>query len=275
MGFDLFGSAGQDAGNLGFIGDMIGSNSTPSWEPAINNFGGGSTGSGDNYDWGSVLTNEAPQSWVDSLPQQSMIDKLGGYGAVLPTAMKGLGTLFSMRDAGRNRAALQNLADQQQFYNNKLQESYNNPNAYLNSPEGRALRSQTAQAIARKAAAGGMRSQTGAQMNALNQAMMANLGNYRQGLAKSYDPRVAMALQDAIAQRSKAGQLATGLESLFNNPDAMGMIGKALPMLGGALGGLGGLASGALGSLGGLFGGSDSGPSIDIGSLAPSTYEFI
>lgn len=246
---NLFGQAGQDAGNLDFTSNFGGGGGEQFGPPMSAMNSGGP-------DWGSFFSNEAPADWTNSLPQQSMIDKLGGWGAVMPSAMKGLGTLFSMNETRQKQRALQDIADQQAFYNNKLQQSYNDPNSYLNSPEGRALRSGTAQAVARQAAATGRRSQTGAQMNLVNQAMMDNLGKYRAGLEKAYSPQNQLAAQLKANERSGKGDVLAGLESLFTSPLGQKVLGMAMPALGGVLGGIGGLAGNALGGLSGLFGGS-------------------
>lgn len=184
-----------------------------------------------------------------------IIDQMGGWGNALKAGGGLLSTLFSRNDANKNRAALQQVANQQNDIYNRLQQTYTNPGAYLNSPEAQAIRAGEAQKVARAAAASGRRSQVGAQMNLVDQAMMNHLENYRKGIAGTLDPRAQFASTQQAITRNPNANVVTGLMDLFKqNPQIMSMVEKAIPAVGGAILGGAGSLFGNGGGLGDLFG---------------------
>ena len=132
-------------------------------------------------------------------------------GSILKTAAG----IYGMNQANQNRRALQQVLNPMQQYQQRLSETYTNPQAYLNSPEAKAMQSQLAQQMLRRDAASGRRSQYGARANELNQQMLSQLGNYRKGLAGLYNPQVQGQLTSAIQGQSPGGALLQGLGSLY------------------------------------------------------------
>lgn len=128
-------------------------------------------------------------------------------GSILKTAAG----IYGMNQANQNRRAMQQIAQPMQQYQQRLNETYTNPQAYLSSPEAKAMQSQLAQQMLRRDAASGRRSQYGARANELNQQMLSQLGNYRKGLASLYNPSVQGQLTSAIQGQSPG---AAGLQAL-------------------------------------------------------------
>lgn len=129
--------------------------------------------------------------------------------------------IANYNETAANQRQLQNMANQQQFFQNQLRQSYENPQAYLNSAEAQATRSQAAQQLARAAAQSGRRSDVGAQLRDLNQMMLNKaLPAYRQGLAQAYNPSAAFTAQRAAQAQSPMGNAMYSLNTLFggSNP---------------------------------------------------------
>ena len=152
-------------------------------------------------------------------------DKVGGMsgiGKIASPILKGVGGILGAQEASQNKSQLQDMMNQMQnrnqFYNQQLQQTYQNPQAYLASPEAQALRSAAGQKIAREDARTGRRGQYVAAMNQLNQQMLGNLGNYRKGLAGLVGPQYdqqQLALQRALMSQSPTGNFMAGLGSIF------------------------------------------------------------
>lgn len=152
-----------------------------------------------------------------------------GLGDIFNTAkqyaspvLKGVGGILGAMESSQNKSQLQDMMNQMQnrnqFYQNQLQQTYQNPQAYLASPEAQALRSAAGQAIAREDARTGRRGQYTAAMNQLNQQMLGNLNKYRQGLAGQVSPQYdasQLALQRALMSQSPTGNVMAGLGSIF------------------------------------------------------------
>ena len=147
---------------------------------------------------------------------------IGSINKVASPILKGVGSILGAQEASQNRGQLQDMYNQMQnrnqFYNQQLQQTYQNPQAYLQSPEAQALRSAAGQQIAREDARTGRRGQYVAAMNQLNQQMLGNLGNYRKGLAGLVGPQYdqqQLALQRALMAQSPTGNIMAGLGSIF------------------------------------------------------------
>lgn len=129
--------------------------------------------------------------------------------------------IANYNETAANQRQLQNMANQQQFFQNQLRQSYENPQAYLDSVEARATRSQAAQQLARAAAQSGRRNDVGAQLRDLNTMMLGKaLPAYRQGLVQAYNPSSAYTAQRAAQAQSPMGNAMYSLNTLFggSNP---------------------------------------------------------
>ena len=209
------------------------------WSPAQQSSGGGgllsSLGLGGMQ--GEGMTPFSPSSPFAQFTGQNtantgstwglgnLFEGIGGIGGLTKLAspiLKGVGGILGAQEASQNRSQLQDMMNQMQnrnqFYQNQLQQTYQNPQAYLASPEAQALRSATGQAIAREDARTGRRGQYVAAMNQLNQNMLGNLNKYRQGLAGQVSPQYdasQLALQRALMSQSPTGNVMAGLGSIF------------------------------------------------------------
>lgn len=188
-----------------------------------------------------------------------------GKGAMLGQTLKGAGALLGQNEARQNQRQLMDLYNQQnaymqqqqgqnaqafqqniaantanqqafrdqlnaaQGYNTQLQGTYEDPNAYLNSPEAQATRSLAMQKLLAQNAAAGRRSSGLAMQNQLMANQLQNLGTYRTGLRQAiqYPNQLAgMQYQGADAAtnakilaaaqaQSPTGNLMAGLGSMF------------------------------------------------------------
>ena len=133
-------------------------------------------------------------------------------------AMRGLGGLVGAGEAKANRQQLMDLYNQQnernQFYANQLQQTYQNPQAYLGSPEAQAIRSAALQKGLAYNAEAGRRTQGAALSNLLMQEQMKNLDAYRRGMPR---PDYGTAAQNLVyAQRqSPLSNVTGGLANIF------------------------------------------------------------
>ena len=171
------------------------------------------------------LVSSNPANTGSSWGLGNLFEGLGGIGGLTKLAspiLKGVGGILGAQEASQNKSQLQDMMNQMQnrnqFYQNQLQQTYQNPQAYLASPEAQALRSAAGQAIAREDARTGRRGQYTAAMNQLNQQMLGNLNKYRQGLAGQVSPQYdasQLALQRALMSQSPTGNVMAGLGSIF------------------------------------------------------------
>jgi hypothetical protein len=171
------------------------------------------------------LVSSNPANTGSSWGLGNLFEGLGGVGGLTKLAspiLKGVGGILGAQEASQNKSQLQDMMNQMQnrnqFYQNQLQQTYQNPQAYLASPEAQALRSAAGQAIAREDARTGRRGQYTAAMNQLNQQMLGNLNKYRQGLAGQVSPQYdasQLALQRALMAQSPTGNVMAGLGSIF------------------------------------------------------------
>ena len=157
-----------------------------------------------------------------------MIGKLMG-GQMMGQALKGVGSVAGMNEARQNKQQLMDLYNTQlnQYntqnaaanqYQTQLQNTYNDPNAYLNSPEAEATRQQAMQKLLAQNAMAGRRTAGLAMQNQLMQNQLSNLAAYRQGLRNNVNyaspTGLGTVLNSAQAQ-SPQGNLFAGLGSMF------------------------------------------------------------
>lgn len=171
------------------------------------------------------LVSSNPANTGSSWGLGNLFEGLGGIGGLTKLAspiLKGVSGILGAQEASQNKSQLQDMMNQMnsrnQFYNNQLRQTYENPQAYLQSPEAQALRSAAGQQIAREDARTGRRGQYVAAMNQLNQSMLGNLAKYRQGLAGQTGPQYdqsQLALQRALMAQSPTGNVMAGLGSIF------------------------------------------------------------
>lgn len=113
----------------------------------------------------------------------SYMPSKGGSGMSM---LGGLGNLYSAYNMNQQADYLRGMGEQvmgnNQAYNNLLQSSYTNPEAFLGSSEFKALNDLYLNDLKRKDAAAGRVSQYGARANLAQKQALANLGQYRQGL---------------------------------------------------------------------------------------------
>ena len=143
--------------------------------------------------------------------------KMQGKAQLVGGGIKALGALATAPETQQNRQQLMDLYNQQneqnQFYANKLQQSYTNPMGYLGSGEAAATRSAALQKALAMNAAAGRRTQGGALANQLMQAQLANLQNYRQGMPRANYGTAAQNLQLA-QQYSPTADIFGGVSSM-------------------------------------------------------------
>lgn len=224
--------------------------------------------SGKSYDPNNYVGDHA-LNWGEKLNYNfgGLMDtaKTMGKGALIGQTLKGAGALLGQNEARQNQRQLmdlynqqsaytqqlqnqnqqafgQNLAaytqNQQAFrdqlaaargYNARLEGSYDDPNAYLNSPEAQASRSLAMQKLLAQNAMAGRRSSGLALQNQLISNQLSNLNAYRTGLRQNiqYPNQLgsmgyqntgadvnARILGQAQAQ-SPTGNLMAGLGSMF------------------------------------------------------------
>ena len=103
--------------------------------------------------------------------------------------------------------------DQNQFYANQLQQTYQNPESYLGSPEAQATRSAALQKALAMNAQAGRRTQGGALSNLLMQEQLKNLGAYRAGMPRPNYGTAAQTLNYA-QQYSPTADIFGGVASM-------------------------------------------------------------
>lgn len=178
--------------------------------------------------------NNNQQGFFDQLFSKKtggdMLGKVMG-GQMMGQALKGAGAIAGMGEARQNKGQLMDLYNnmQNQYntqnaaanqYQSQLQQTYNDPNAYLNSPEAEATRNLAMQKLLAQNAQAGRRSAGLSMQNQLMQNQLTNLANYRQGLRSAATGAYASptglgnTLQAAQTQ-SPTGNLFAGLGSMF------------------------------------------------------------
>lgn len=169
----------------------------------------------DTYGYGKTLGQTAPKG-----QGKNMNDMFDMYlkNQMVGGAMRGIGGLVGAGEAQQNRQQLMDLYNQQnaqnQFYNNQLQQTYQNPQAYLGSPEAQATRSMALQKALATNAAAGRRTQGAALNNLLMQEQLKNLGAYRAGMPRpSYG--TANQIAQAAQQQSPLSSITGGLANIF------------------------------------------------------------
>lgn len=234
---DTSGSTGlgmENAGDAGISGRMSG------YSPRL----GGGTGAMDygvgtqpTLGWGegsgSTLGQTQPTLWDSA---SNLASKAGGkvvdYYSKPMNAIKGLSSLNSMYNSSQAANQLQSaqaasdpFAAQRAQYQQKLAESYSNPQALYNSPEYQGLNSMFMKQIQARDAASGRNSQYGARAAEQQAQYMAYLDNYRKGLqgasGANINPSGASA-QLAMAQmqqrKNMGDSLFGGLNYMFGSP---------------------------------------------------------
>ena len=142
--------------------------------------------------------------------------KLQGKAQLIGGGVKTLGALATAPETQQNRQQLMDLYNQQneanQYYQNKLQQSYDNPMGYLGSGEAQATRSAALQKLVAQNAMAGRRTAGSALQNQLMMNQLQNLQNYRQGMPRANYGTSAQIYQNA-AQYSPTADIFGGLAS--------------------------------------------------------------
>lgn len=156
--------------------------------------------------------------------------KMQGMGSLMSGGVKTMGALATAGETSANRQNLMDLYNQQQqqnqYYGNKLQATYDNPEEYLNSPEALATRQLAMQKLLAQNAAAGRRTAGLPMQNQLMMNQLTNLANYRRGIPQT-NYTASGALYDKAAQYSPTGDITTGLASMFT-PMSMYALGSYL-----------------------------------------------
>ena len=143
--------------------------------------------------------------------------KMQGKAQLLGGGVKALGALATAPETQQNRNQLMDLYNQQnaanQYYQNLMQQSYQNPQGYLGSPEAAATRSAALQKILASNAAAGRRTAGSAAYNQLMMNQLQNLGNYRRGIPQPQYGTAAQTLNYA-QQYSPTADIFGGLASM-------------------------------------------------------------
>lgn len=119
--------------------------------------------------------------------------KMQGYGQLASGLMKTAGAVATAPETRQNRQQLMDLYNTQMGqlntqanaanqYQQNLQSTYDNPEAYLSSPEAQASRSAAMQKLLAQNAAAGRRTAGLSMQNQLMMNQLSNLANYRRGL---------------------------------------------------------------------------------------------
>lgn len=144
--------------------------------------------------------------------------KMQGMGSLLSGGVKTVGALSTAGETQANRNALMDLYNQQntqnQYYNQKLQSTYDNPEEYLNSPEAVASRQLAMQKLLAQNAMAGRRTAGLATQQQLMMNQLANLNAYRQGMPRT-QYGTAADIYNKGAAYSPTGDITTGLSSMF------------------------------------------------------------
>lgn len=148
----------------------------------------------DTFDYGKNASDSG-WKWGSTGQGKGMNDlfKMMGYSTLAKGGMNTLGALATAGETSQNRQQLMDLYNtQMNQYNqqanaantmqNRLEETYTNPDDYLNSPEAQAARSLAMQKLLAQNAMAGRRSAGLAMQNQLMMNQLGNLQNYRTGI---------------------------------------------------------------------------------------------
>jgi hypothetical protein len=140
-----------------------------------------------------------------------------GKAQLLGGGVKALGALATAPETQQNRQQLMDLYNQQnaanEYYQNLMQQSYQNPQGYLGSPEAAATRSAALQKLIAQNAAAGRRTAGSALQNQLMMNQLQNLQAYRQGMPRPQYGTAAQTLGMA-QQYSPTADIFGGLASM-------------------------------------------------------------
>jgi hypothetical protein len=143
--------------------------------------------------------------------------KMQGKAQLMGGGIKALGALATAPETQQNKQALMDLynqqQDQNQYYQNLMRGTYENPQGYLGSPEAAATRSAALQKILAANAAAGRRTAGSAAYNQLMMNQLQNLGAYRQGMPRPSYGTALQTLQGA-QQYSPTADIFGGLASM-------------------------------------------------------------
>lgn len=143
--------------------------------------------------------------------------KLQGKAQLVGGGIKALGALATAPETQQNRQQLMDLYNQQnaanQYYQNLMQNTYQNPMGYLGSGEAAATRSAALQKALAMNAQAGRRTQGGALANQLMQTQLQNLQNYRRGIPQPQYGTAAQTLNYA-QQYSPTADIFGGVASM-------------------------------------------------------------
>lgn len=143
--------------------------------------------------------------------------KMQGKAQLVGGGIKALGAIATAPETQQNRNQLMDLYNQQnaanQYYQNLMQNTYQNPMGYLGSGEAAATRSAALQKALAMNAAAGRRTQGGALANQLMQTQLQNLQNYRRGIPQPQYGTAAQTLNYA-QQYSPTADIFGGLASM-------------------------------------------------------------
>lgn len=200
-------------------GSDIGLSDTP-FDPSYIDFSGGGDSGGfwDNFSLGSLgnIVNSVG-GFLGSPTGQNLIN--GGLGAI--------GAYTGYQNNKDMRSMYQNYMDQMTdpFLAQRrqmLNESYTNPEGWLNGPEGQALTRVVQNATERRDASLGRLTNPINRNAELQDRLMAGLGNYRAGLSNSINGSVSgmQGLSSVIGQYGNADPykpIGVGLESILRS----------------------------------------------------------
>ena len=143
--------------------------------------------------------------------------KMQGKAQLIGGGIKALGALATAPETQQNRQQLMDLYNQQnaanQYYQNLMQNTYQNPMGYLGSGEAAATRSAALQKALAMNAQAGRRTQGGALANQLMQTQLQNLQNYRRGIPQPQYGTAAQTLNYA-QQYSPTADIFGGVASM-------------------------------------------------------------
>jgi len=179
--------------------------------------------------WDKLFTPSKTSTGTKGMNLQDYM-KMQGMGSLMSGGVKTMGALATAGETSANRQNLMDLYNQQQqqnqYYGNKLQATYDNPEEYLNSPEALATRQLAMQKLLAQNAAAGRRTAGLPMQNQLMMNQLTNLANYRRGIPQT-NYTASGALYDKAAQYSPTGDITTGLASMFT-PMSMYALGSYL-----------------------------------------------
>lgn len=174
----------------------------------IDTFGYGKNASDSGWSWGGKGKGMGLEDYL----------KMQGMGSMLSGGVRTMGAVATAPETAANRANLMNLYDQQnqqnQYYANKIQSTYDNPEEYLNSPEALASRQLAMQKLLAQNAAAGRRTAGLATQNQLMMNQLGNLTNYRRSMPT---PNYVSAsnIYNTGAAYSPTADITGGLSSMF------------------------------------------------------------